>query len=309
MLKNKPKLSIIIVSHNTKELFPPLLKSINEAVRFWDQETEIIIIDNASCDGSPEFIREQFPNIILISNKNNLGYAKANNQGFNAAKGDYLLLLNSDTLLTQNVISKMISYLEKHPEVDAETCKLVLQNGKIDPACHRGFPTPWASLTYYLGLERLFPRLKFFSNYHLWYKPLDKIHEIDSPSGAFYLVRKEAINRIGPFDEKFFMYGEDLDLSFRIKKAGWKIIYNPTSEATHLKKQSGLKSKNQVTKKRTITAFYDAMKIFFDKHYQTKYSSLTRTVIFFFIDIKKMLSIIKADIIWTYQSLLSIIIL
>lgn len=302
---NKPKLSIVVVTYNTKDLLSPLLNSIRMTLDSWKKKTEIIIVDNASSDDTVEFVKKVYPDIKLIVNKINQGYAKANNQGIKIAQGEYILLLNSDTILTSDVINKMILYLDKHADVGVETCKLVLIDGKIDPACHRGFPTPWASLSYFLGFEKLFPKIRLFSGYHLWYKPLNSIHEIDCPSGAFYLARRDLVQKIGFFDEKFFMYGEDLDLSFRIKKAGWKIIYNPSSYAIHLKKQSGILSWDNLIKKQTCKAFYEAMKIFFDKHYQREYSSLIRRIIFIIIDIKKIFDLTKINLKWNYQSLSS----
>ncbi|MCL4415670.1 MAG: glycosyltransferase family 2 protein [Actinobacteria bacterium] len=293
-----PQLSVIIVTHNTKTLIQPLLSSLFSSIKYWGKETEIIVVDNASNDGTTNLIRKKYPTIKLIENKSNHGYAKANNQGIKIAKGVYILLLNSDVILRPDVLKRMISYLEKNQDVGIITCKLVLPNDTIDPACHRGFPTPWASLTYFLGLERLFPKISLFSQYHLWYKPLNTIHEIDSPSGAFYLIRKKIIDSIGYLDEKFFMYGEDLDWSYRIKKAGWKIIFNPQAQITHLKKQSGLKSLDLKTRENTSESFYQAMKVFYDKHYRNNYPSYVRYLIFMVIDFKKMIDRIKLKLLW-----------
>lgn len=294
-----PQLSVIIVTHNTETLIPSLMGSLFTSLKHWGRKAEVVVIDNASNDGTRTLIKKEFLKVKLIENKDNYGYAKANNQGIKIAKGVYILLLNSDIILNSDVLTKMISYLEKNPEAGVVTCKLILPDGNIDPACHRGFPTPWASLTYFLGLENLFPKIPLFSQYHLWFKSLDTIHEIDSPSGAFYLIRKKVIDSIGLLDEKFFMYGEDLDWSYRIKKADWKIIFNPQAQITHLKKQSGLKSLDLKTRENTLKAFYQAMKIFYDKHYQKKFPLYIRYLIFKMIDFKEIASLIKLKFLWT----------
>lgn len=293
-----PQLSVIIVTHNTETLILSLMNSLFTSIKHWGKQAEVVVIDNASNDGTRTLIKKKFPKVKLIENNDNYGYAKANNQGIKIAKGTYILLLNSDVILNSDVLIKMTSYLEKSPEVGAVTCKVILPDGNIDPACHRGFPTPWASVMYFLGLENLFPKIPLFSQYHLWFKSLDTIHEIDSPSGAFYLIRKKVIDSIGLLDEKFFMYGEDLDWSYRIKKAGWKIIFNPQAQIVHLKKQSGLKSLDLKTRENTLKAFYQAMKIFYDKHYQKKYPLYIRYLIFKIIDFKKIIDLIKLKFLW-----------
>lgn len=297
--RNKnPILSIIIVTHNTQRLMTGLLESVKSSITNFSKPSEVIVVDNASSDDTCEVIKEKFPEVKIIENKKNLGYAFANNQGLKEAKGKYLLLLNSDTILTREVLKEMIDFLDQNPKVGVVTCKVLLPNGAIDPACHRGFPTPRAAITYFLGLEKIFPYIPFFSQYHLWYRPLDTIHEIDSPSGAFFLTKDKVIKSAGLLDESFFMYGEDIDLSYRIKNKGWKIMYNPTSYITHLKKQSGLNGKDRVTRERTTVAFYEAMKIFYNKHYKLKYPKLVRMLIFLIIDIKKTFSLAKLKILW-----------
>lgn len=292
-------LSIIIVTHNTAQLVLKLLESVSYAIDFFKRKSEIIIVDNASTDKTPKLVKEKYKKVKVIENKKNLGFAVANNQGITKARGKYLLLLNSDTILTKDVLQKMVDYLDQNPQVGVVTCKVLLPNGKIDPACHRGFPTPWAAVSYFLGLEKMFPNNPLFSQYHLWYKPLDTIHEIDSPTGAFFLVRREVVKSVGLLDESFFMYGEDLDWAFRIKKKGWKIMYNPASYITHLKKQSGFNGKDRITREKTTIAFYNAMKIFYNKHYKLKYPIFIRMLIFFMIDIKKTIDLIKLKTLWT----------
>lgn len=291
MEKNKT-LSVVIVTHNNARIITKALNLLKKALLEFEKEYEVIVVDNASIDDTVPIIRKE-KWIDLIESKVNKGYAWANNQGLKKAKGKYILLLNSDVLFNDpTVLQKMVDYLDQNSHVGVITCKVLLEDGKIDPACHRGFPTPWASLTYISGLEALFPFNRLFSEYHLWYKDLSTVHEIDSCSGAFYLMRSKIVKDVGYLDETFFMYGEDLDYSFRIKKKGWKIIYNPESSVIHKKYQSGLKSNDKETKKRTINAFYDAMIIFYNKHYKQKYSSFITLFIVSFITIIKKVKLL-----------------
>ena len=158
-------------------------------------------------------------NIDLITNKTNVGFAAANNQGIRASRGRYVLLLNSDTEVASGALSELVGYMDEHRGVGAMTARVNLADGSIDPACHRGFPTPWASLTYFIGLERLFPSTRLFGQYHQGYKSMGETHDVDCISGAFFLIRRSVIDTIGLLDEKFFMYGEDIDWCFRIRSA------------------------------------------------------------------------------------------
>ena len=259
---SKIDVSIIIVSFNTKELLRACLKSLDTG--------EIIVVDNGSSDGSVEMVKKEFRSVILIVNDENRGFAVANNQGLKRAHGRYLLLLNSDTEVPEGAIKEVGQFMDEHPDVGAVGPKLMLPNGTIDPACHRGFPTPWAALTYFLGLEKIHSRM--FSQYHQLYKNFNEPHEIDSPSGAFYYVRREVYETVGPLDEDYFMYGEDLDWSYRIKQAGWKIYFYPNVTVLHRKKQSGRASADHALRAKTQKYFYDTMKLFYKKHYRHRYS-------------------------------------
>lgn len=292
---NDKVLSIIIVNHNTKILLISLLDSLKRAIDYLQQKTEVIVVDNSSTDTSVATVKKKYPWVYLIKNKVNTGYAYANNQAIRQAQGKYILLLNSDTKVSRETLKIMIDYMEKNKQVGVATCKVVLPNQQIDPACHRGFPTPWASLSYFLGLEKLFPQSPFFSKYHLYYKDLDSIHEIDSPSGAFYLTKKEIFKKVGLLDEAFFMYGEDLDLSYRIKQANWKIIYNPQAQILHYKKRSGLNSSSLETRKKTIQAFYSAMEIFYQKHYRHRYPFILRLIVMLIIKLKKQIALLGIE--------------
>ncbi|MBI4225689.1 glycosyltransferase family 2 protein, partial [Candidatus Roizmanbacteria bacterium] len=227
--------------------------------------------------------------VNLIQNKTNLGYPKANNQALKIAKGKYVLFLNSDTIIEALNFNTILKYFENNPEVGVLTVKVLLENGSIDPASHRGFPTIWRSFCYFAGLEELFKHVPFFKKvfggYHLVSLDKDKIHEIDSPAGAFYLTKRSILNKMNGFDESFFMYGEDLDLSFRIKKLGYKIIYYPKFEVIHLKHASGLDTSDVITRKKAKYHFFEAMKIFYRKHHEKNHFFLVNNFIYILIDI------------------------
>jgi len=278
--KKVPDLSIIIVNYNTRELLRERLKSL---------QGQIIVVDNASADGSQKMVKKEFPSVDLIKNQQNVGFARANNQGIQRTKSKYVLLLNTDCEATHQVITETLSYLETHPEVGGISCKLVLPDGSIDPACHRGFPTPWASFTYFLGLEKLFPGSRLFGQYHQGYRPMGEIHDVDCISGAFFLVRREVIEHVGLLDEAFFMYGEDIDWCFRIRKAGYKIQFYPHVSVMHKKYQSGLAHADGQLRSETRKHFYDAMKLFYDEHYRTRYNPLVSAFVLMGIKLRSLL--------------------
>ncbi len=203
---------------------------------------EVIVVDNASTDGSVEMVRKEFPWVRIIRSQQNLGFAKANNRAIRKSRGRYVLLLNPDTIVYPKTMAVMVRYMDKYRRVGASTCRVELPDGTLDLPSHRGFPTPWRALCHFTGLGRLFPRSKFFNSYYLGHLELNKIHEIDSPMGAFYLVRRETIKEVGLLDEDYFWYGEDLDWSYRIKQAGWKITYVPHAKILHYRgASSGVK--------------------------------------------------------------------
>jgi len=284
-------LSVIIVSYNTCKLTK---KTLEELITALDKEkltSEVIIVDNASIDGSAQMLQmkaKDHDNIIVINNTTNLGFGAANNLGIKKAQGDYVLLLNSDVEITKTDFKGLIKYFTKHEDVGGLTVKVMLTEKTIDPASHRGFPTIWHSFTYFLGLEKITKNIpllnKLFGGYHKTWEDLSTTHEIDSPTAAFFLIPKQLLKKIGGFDEDFFMYGEDLDLSFRIKELGYKIMYFPLFTVRHLKHQSGLRTYDYKTKKVTTSHFYSAMKIFYKKHYAAHHSSLSNGLMYTLID-------------------------
>lgn len=252
------KLSIIIVNYNVKYFLEQCLLSIEASNFPFTYET--IIVDNNSSDNSFEYLTPRFPNIKFIQNLDNPGFAKANNQAINLATGEYILILNPDTVLGENVLKEVCSFMDKKPYVGAVGVKMINGYGDFLPESKRGFPTPWASFCKIFGLSKFFPNSKIFGKYHLKYLDENKEHEIDVLAGAFIMARRKALDKSGLFDEDFFMYGEDIDLSYRITKAGYKNYYLP---------QRIIHYKGESTKKdmKYVKIFYEAMYIFFKKHY------------------------------------------
>ncbi len=293
-------LSIIIPSYNTVGITKQCIESIVKLIDSQPVTIEIIVVDNASSDNTIteiQILKIKYQNdklkFKIIQNNQNIGFARANNQGVKETTGKYILFLNSDVIIDKIDFKELVQYFEKNDKIGALTVKINLKKNGIDPASHRGFPTLWRSFCYFSGLEKLLGGRcflkKVFGGYHLLNNDLETIHEIDSPSGAFFLTRKELLNKLKGFDEEFFMYGEDLDLAYRIKEQGYRIIYYPKWMATHLKYQSGLQ-KDQKTRAVIKEHFYKAMKIFYKKHYDGKYPWPISQLVYLLIDIKQKLS-------------------
>ncbi|MEJ5261989.1 MAG: glycosyltransferase [Ignavibacterium sp.] len=284
-------LSIIIVNYNVKEFLKNLLHSILKASQ--NLSTEIIVVDNASTDGSVEMLREKFPDVKLIANKENLGFGKANNIGLKHATGKYILLINPDTLVAEDTFIKLIEFFQTHPEAGMVGCKILNPDGTLQLACRRSFPGPWTSFTKVTGLSSLFPKSKLFAKYNLTYLDENQTYEVDAISGSFMMMRKEVYDKIGGFDEQFFMYGEDLDLCYRIQKAGYKIFYVHTTQIIHYKGESTKRSSLDETK-----VFYNAMHLFVKKHFASSFiveailrSAIAVRSLFAFLGKKKLIII------------------
>lgn len=288
-------LSVIIVSFNTKELTLQCISKLQSALSQGSLKAEIIIVDNNSHDGSAESLKKMADgkDIKVILNSENTGFGKPNNQGLAISEGRYVLYLNSDVYVPEEpFLDELIKQMDKNPLLGALTVRVNLTSGSIDPASHRGFPTVWRSLSYYSGLEKLTANIpvlnRLFGGYHLTYLPLDTRHEIDTPTGAFFLARKDVLDVLKGFDEIFFMYGEDIDLSFRIKRLGYSIVYDPTYTVLHLKNQSGIKRKNnEAIQKKTRNYFYESMAIFYKKHYEQCYPRWVSALVYAAINRKK----------------------
>lgn len=270
-------LTIAILNYNSGEY---LLKCLQSLKRI-ESEANIstVVIDNNSTDESFTSMISRFKDVEFIKNNENLGFSKGYNGALKNIKTEFVLLLNPDCLLQKGVIKRILEDFEDQ-KVGAATCKIILPDGKIDLTAHRGFPTPWASLLYMLGNDR---------EYHLTDRLIMEAHEVDSIAGAFFMTRKSILEKVGFLDERFFLYGEDLDLCLRIKKAGFKVIYDPTVETTHYKGiSSGLKKHSQElsgadkkTRERARDSFYEAMILFYEKHYKKDYPFFVNWLVYF----------------------------
>ncbi|HZH74172.1 MAG TPA: glycosyltransferase [Mariniphaga sp.] len=256
------ELSIIIVNYNVKHFLEQCLHSVLNASK--GISSEIFVVDNNSVDGSVQLVKEKFPQVKIIENEINVGFSKANNQAIRIATGKYILLLNPDTVVEEHTFSKVVQFMEQRPETGGLGVKMIDGKGNFLPESKRGLPTPWVAFYKMFGLSALFPRSKRFGKYHLTYLDKSKIHEVDVLAGAFMLLRREVLDKVGMLDENFFMYGEDIDLSYRITKGGYKNYYFPETTIIHYKGES--------TKKGTLNyvkVFYSAMIIFAQKHFSS----------------------------------------
>ncbi len=272
------KLSIVIVNYNVKYFLEQCLHSVQDACQGLTAET--FVVDNASVDGSVRMVREKFPEVILIENKENRGFSAANNQAIRRASGEYVLLLNPDTIVEHDTLMKVVTFMDSHPDAGGLGVKMLDGKGKFLPESKRGLPYPSVAFFKVFGLSALFPKSKFFSRYHLGHLDPDKTHPVDVLSGAFMLIRKTVLDRIGLLDEEFFMYGEDIDLSYRITQAGYRNYYFPETRIIHYKGES--------TKKGSLNyvfLFYNAMIVFAGKHFSKKnfraFSTMINIAIYF----------------------------
>ena len=263
-------LSIVIVNYQTFELTRDTINSIFEFS--YPFSYEVIVVDNASGDDSLSRLKDYFEDrVMFIASSENNGFAAGNNQALKIAKGKYVLLLNSDTIVLENTLENIYNYMEEHTDVGATGCRVVLENGDLDKACKRSFPNVKNSFF------RLFhiPTNSKDDNYNLDDLPDGEVYEIDCLTGAFMFVRKETLDEVGFLDETFFMYGEDIDLCFRIKNAGWKIVYYGKSKIMHLKGASSKKQKSKL-----IYEFYRAMYIYYKKHHANESSFIVNIVVY-----------------------------
>lgn len=276
-------LSIIVLSYNTRDLTKRCVQSLIDSLELSQSVSyQIIVVDNASSDGSQEMIQELPVEAILL--KKNIGYGKANNVALKEAKGKYTLYLNSDVIHENVNYAELLEYMGKHKSIGALTVKVMLDSNRIDPASHRGFPTVWRSFAYFAKLEKAFGNVpllnRLFGGYHATYEDLNEIHQVEAISGAFFLARTHVLQKLNGFDDDFFMYGEDLDLAYRIKEMGYKIMYYPKYQVLHLKYQSGIKTENPVIRSEIKRHFYQSMWIFYEKHYTKKYPAFITKMVY-----------------------------
>ncbi|MDR1454229.1 MAG: glycosyltransferase family 2 protein [Tannerella sp.] len=252
------KLSIVIVNYNVKYYLWQCLDSVTRATR--KVASEIFVVDNCSSDGSAGYIRAGFPDAHYIENRENAGFSKANNQAIRMSRGEYVLLLNPDTVVGEDTLANVCAFMDAHPGAGALGVKMIDGYGRFLPESKRGFPSPWNAFCKMTGLAGLLPLSKTFGGYHVRYLDENSPHAVDILAGAFMLLRRQALDRTGLLDEDFFMYGEDIDLSYRIGQAGFGVYYLP-ERIIHYKGESTRKDL------RYVKIFHNAMHIFFRKHY------------------------------------------
>lgn len=258
------ELSVVIVNYNVKEFLEQSLISVKKSLK--NITSEIIVVDNASWDGSAELIRKRFPQVKLLINTENLGFAKASNQGLRIARGKFIALLNPDTIVQEDTFSSMLDFFKKHRDTGMLGCKILNPDGTLQLACRRSYPTPWVAFTKLSGLSYLFPNSKLFGKYNLTYLDSDRSYEVEAISGSFMLIQRKILDDVGYLDESFFLYGEDLDWCYRIREKGWKVRYFAGTKIIHFKGESS--KRTQIDNLKT---FYQAMGLFVRKHFKKKY--------------------------------------
>lgn len=273
MLQNSPflhpatmDLSVVIVNYNVKYFLEQCLTSVRRASE--GLAVEVWVVDNNSSDGSMEYLKPRFPEVHFIENKDNRGFSRANNQAIRQSVGRYVLLLNPDTMVTEDTFHECVRFLDAHPEAGATGVAMYGSDGTFAWESRRGLPVPFTSFCKMTGLCSLFPHSRIFGRYYMRFLDRTQPAQIEVISGAFNMLRRETLEQIGLLDEDFFMYGEDIDLSYRVLQGGWKNYYLPTP-ILHYKGES-----TQKTSSKYVHVFYQAMLIFFDKHYQHEYRLL-----------------------------------
>lgn len=277
-----PSVSIVIVNYRVKYFLEQTIRSAKEALQ--GLQGEIIVIDNNSQDDSIAYVRRLHPDVIYVENRENLGFAKANNLGFEIAQGEYILILNPDTVIGRNTLHECIRQYQSHPDCGGIGVKMHDGNGNFLPESKRAFPTPWVSFCKIFGLSRLFPKSRVFAKYHLRFLSEQEVHPVDILSGAFIFVKTSRLLKVGGFSTDYFMYGEDIDLSYCLNQAGYQNYYIPTP-IIHYKGES-----TQKDSYRYVKVFYEAMEIFFRKHYP-HFSKIYGFTVFFAIRLRASMAL------------------
>lgn len=279
-------LTIVIVSYNVVDLLRDCLDSIRPDLE--RARAEVWVVDNASDDGSADMVAAEYGWVRLIRNRSNAGYAAANNSALRQARGRHLLLLNPDTKLPPGALVETLAELDGNPDVGVLGPKLVRADGSLDRACRRSFPSPEVAFFRLFGLAYLFPRSPRFARYNLLHLDPDRPMDVDSVCGAFMLVRREAVDRVGLLDERFRMYGEDLDWAYRIKRAGWRVRYHPSVVVLHHKGSS-----SRQRSARSLRWFYESMHHFYRKHYAPARPTLFNALVYAAIDLRGGLALLQ----------------
>lgn len=277
---NRLDVSVVIVSWNTRDLLDRCLLDVRKALG--GLQVEVIVVDNGSTDGTPEWVQSRFPEVHLISNAENTGFSRANNQALEVSRGRYILLLNSDAFLEPESLTRMVALMDEYPDTGAAGCCLLNEDGSLQRSAF-GFATLATELWQALFLDRLFPHSKVFGAYRMSYWGMDDLREVDSVMGACMILRAEAIHKVGGLDERYFMYSEEMDLCYRLRQAGWKVRYFPSPRAVHIWGGSSRRVPQQ-----TFLRLFRSRVMFFRKHYGRLnavayqlllfFSSLVRTV-------------------------------
>ncbi|MEQ8525044.1 glycosyltransferase [Gracilimonas sp.] len=278
-----PHISVVIVNYKVKEYISNLLNSLKKAQHEFN--LEIFVVDNDSGDDSVSYLKERYPEVNYIANDENVGFGRANNQAIKKAKGEFTLIINPDTLVSEDTLDVLINHMKEHPKCGAAGCKILNPDGTFAPESRRSIPTIWSASCKVFGLNTLFPESKLFGQYYLSWLGEDEATEIPVLSGSFMFWRTDLLKELGGFDERFFMYGEDIDLCYRVQKTDYHIDYVPETSIIHYKGES--------TKKgdlRYIRIFNKALYQFFDKHYSSRYSLFFRVFIYLAIWLKTGLS-------------------
>ncbi len=257
------KITVIIVNYNVKEYLAHSLFSIQRALK--GIPSEIIVVDNNSVDGSISLLKSKFSEVILIENKENLGFGKANNQAIQLARGEFVVLINPDTVVQEDTFLKLLEFFDQHPPAGAVTCKIINPDGTFSIDCRHSIPTPSIALWKVLGLSKLFPRSRIFGQYNLTYLDENQTYQVPAISGSFMMIRRQVLDTVGLFDERFFMYCEDIDLCHRINESGYQIYYVPTTQIVHYKGESTKKDRLDY-----VVAFNKSLYLFFQKYYAPK---------------------------------------
>lgn len=304
-------LSVIVSTFNVKDLTFNCLNSLKEARGGLEKigySTEILTPDSGSTDGVSAMIREKFPEVKVVEN-GDVGFARSNNSVRSYCHGDYILILNPDTIVEKNTLPECLKYMDGHPEVGAMSCRIDLKTGGLDRDARRAFPTPWVALTHFSGLDKVFPKSKLFSRYWYGYIPDDIETEVDVLEGAFTLVRKEIMDRVSWYDTDYFLDGEDIDLCWKIKKLGYKIVYFPKARIIHYKGASkGKKTSGELAtpvdpkiRRRSIDSGISAMKIFYGKHLESRYPRFISFLVYSGIELMRFIRIINFELLRAWR--------
>jgi hypothetical protein len=267
----RPLVSTIVVSYNVRS---QLLETLGAFCSTYGPEAEVIVVDNASSDGSADAVEAGFPHAKLIRLDQNVGFGSANNAALDKCTGDLVFLLNPDVLVKAGCVTTLADFLAATPRAGAVGPRLERPDGRLDLAARRAFPSPISAFYRLAGLSRLFSNSPRFNRYNLGDVPSDSVHEIDAGTAACLMVRRKAIDQVGFFDPQFFMYGEDLDLCYRLRQGGWKIYYQPAAMAVHIKGSSTRQATG-----RMLFEFHRAMWLFHRKHYASRTSPLANAVV------------------------------